>query len=401
MATSRLRMNLLDAALVVYVREGAASIPEGLTGWARTNGYSRATVYRHLGRIRAEGAWVQLPRRPKTSPAATPAGVRRRVIAVRRQLARAAGGDVGADVIRARLETVAEEQDWAAKGWVVPARSTIHKILLAAGLVTPAPAKRPRKSYRRFCYARPRDCYQIDATDVSAIVGFPAVIMEILDDHSRSLVACRAGTIEDGALARAAFQQAVTEYGAPAILLADNGLAFSDRFATSGGGTGFTRLVRAAHTRIIHSSPYHPQTCGKVERHHQTFKKWLRQQPRPADLAALQALCDTYRRWYNTQRWHSAWRCTPKAQWDKAPELGSPSTLPAQTDAQVRTVKVTAAGLIWVRRRSITISTKRKGDSLTIISYGDHVTVYDTGGTVLGHVALDTTKRHQGKLKAA
>lgn len=394
-------MNLLDATLVVYVREGEAAIPEGLTAWTRTNGYSRATVYRHLERIRAEGSWVEKSRRPKSSPAATPAGIRKQVIAERKKLARAAGSDVGAHVIQARLEAIAEQRDWAGKGWVVPARSTIHKILVAAGLVIPAPGKRPKSSYRRFCYARPRDCYQIDATDVADIVGFPAVITEILDDHSRSLVASQAGTVEDGALARAAFQQAVTEFGAPAILLADNGLAFSDRFATSGGGTKFTRLVAASKTRIIHSSPYHPQTCGKVERHHQTFKKWLRAQPRPADLPALQTLCDQYRHWYNTKRWHSVWRCTPKAQWNKAPELGSPSALPAQTDAQVRTVKVTAAGIIWVRRRSITIGNHRKGDHLTIISHGEHVTVYDTGGITLGHLTLDTTKRHQGMLKAA
>lgn len=55
-----------------------------------------------------------------------------------------------------------------------------------------------------------------------------------------------------------------------------------------------------------HSTPYHPQTCGKVERFHQTLKRFLAKQTPARSLAELQFQLDTFREYSNKRRPHRA-----------------------------------------------------------------------------------------------
>jgi hypothetical protein len=218
-------------------------------------------------------------------------------VQLRQELEEQPGHDCGADNVRYLLQQIAVLDDWGARGWRVPSRATIHKIMKRHGLVRPEPRKRPKSSYRRFAYARPRDCYQIDATEVELAGGAKVVVFEVLDDCTRVLVATLAWEVENAAGAIAAITAAFDRFGVPALVLADNGSAFTCR-TRSVGISRFTRVVTAAGARLIHSSPYHPQTCGKVERHHRTFKAWLHAQPvPPATLAELQTVCDRYQAW--------------------------------------------------------------------------------------------------------
>ena len=81
-------------------------------------------------------------------------------------------------------------------GWAVPARSTINRVLGRHDMLDRNPKKRPRSSWRRFAYARPRDCYQQDGTEWVLADGTKAVIFDVLDDCTRTLVACRAHPAE-------------------------------------------------------------------------------------------------------------------------------------------------------------------------------------------------------------
>ena len=73
------------------------------------------------------------------------------------------------------------------------------------------------------------DCYQIDATEVKLADGRTVVVFDVLDDCTRTLVACHAAAAETAQAAITAIRQAFTAYGVPAIVLSDNGTAFTSR----------------------------------------------------------------------------------------------------------------------------------------------------------------------------
>ncbi|WAM16731.1 DDE-type integrase/transposase/recombinase [Rhodococcus sp. JS3073] len=392
-------MDLLHALLVLAHATGADMFDGNFARWCADHGISRATAYRHKKRIEEEGRWTTRSRRPTSCPHATPLPVEIEIVRLRLNLPH---HERGADTIAYHLQAVADKHHWAAEGWTIPSRATINTILSRYDLVIPEPKKRPESSYRRFCYRNPRDCYQIDATQVRLATGEKVVVFEVLDDCTRTLVATRVADAETAAGAIAAITAAFTGFGIPALVLADNGSAFTSR-RTKGGISGFTRVVEQAGARLIHSTPYHPQTCGKVERHHRTFKQWLAARPTTAATTAeLQQLCETYQRFYNTERPHSAVKMPPLQAWRNAAIHGGPQHLPIQHDATVHALVVSSTGTVCVDSRArLSVGRKMAGQTVTLLRDDDHVTAYTTDGDVIGHLHLDHTKRYQGKLRPA
>ena len=402
MARSDARVRLLDASLVAAVVHGADPFDGNVKRWCETNQVSRSTAYRHKKRVEELGRWQPLSTRPRTrADHATPEQVEAEVVRLRQELAQEPGQECGAENVRYYLVQLAELDGWTSKGWKVPSRATVHKIMVRHGLVTREPKKKPKSSYRRFAYARPRDCYQIDATEVALNRGQKVVVFEVLDDCTRLLTATLAWPAETADGAVAAITRAFDAYGAPALVLSDNGVAFTSRLHR-GGTSRFTRAVAAAGTRLIHSSPYHPQTCGKVERHHRTFKAWLAEQTAPATLDDLQTLCDRYQHWYNTRRRHSAWNQPPQQTWDQAPALGGPAELPVQHDAEVKILTVGPSGKVHLHGyASCSVGRRRTGQRVTVVFDADRATLYGPDGPPIGHVIIDTTRSHQTFMPAA
>jgi putative transposase len=375
MGTRRQIMNALDATLAAGVHI------TNVQAWCRDNGVNPRTFYRHQARVQTEGQWQPRSRRPRESPGATCPDLDAWICKLRADL----GSDNGADHIHDALTDLATR---IGPAWQVPSRSTINRVLARHDLLHRNPAKRPRSSWRRFAYAQPRDCYQIDATEIRLTDDRTVVVFDVLDDCTRMLVACHAAPSETAAAAITAIRTALDGHGAPAIVLSDNGAAFTSRHRNPNSGPSqFAHALHQAGTRLIHSSPYHPQTCGKVERHHQTLKKWLTAQPRkPRTLPGLQRLLEDYRVYYNQRRRHSALpgRATPHQAWTSAPHHGGPQTLPIQTDATVHRTRVASNGTISVGTTPIGVGRARHGLTLTAIRDNTHITVYDTDGNPLG-----------------
>lgn len=388
-------MKLLDATLQVGVPI------ENVAAWCRLNGVEPRTFYRHRARVAAEGAWSERSRRPLRSPAATPAWLVARIVALRGELA----PDSGADNIHAALLEQAQRPDWPA-GAPVPARSTINRVLGRADLLERNPRKRPKSSWRRFAYARPRDCFQIDGTEHTLADGTVVVAIDIIDDCSRAWVACHVAPRETAAAAITALASAITEFGAPGLVLADNGAAFSGgaRHKNLTRPGRFAAAVTATGARLIHSSPYHPQTLGKCERLHQTADKLLAHffDGPAAGITQLQARLNFVRAHYNTRRRHSAVATTPQKAWDRAPAHGGPEQLPLQTDATVHRLTVVSHGTVALGDNAlIRVGTAYAGTQVTALVNGNQVTIYATTGDPIGQLTLDPTRRYQGKLTAA
>jgi len=283
-----------------------------VTAAAAEHGISRGHLHRLLRRYRDGGLDELEPRsrRPHTSPQRTPDEVRARIVALRMTLT-ARGLDAGPVTIAWHL---------GREGQPVPSVSTIRRILHAAGLVTPEPRKRPRSSWIRFEAAAPNELWQSDVTHWRLADGTEVEICSWLDDHSRYLLACTVFRRVGGDDVVATFTAAGDAHGWPAATLTDNGSVYTSRF--TGGRNGFEYLLAYLGIRQKNGAPGHPQTQGKIERFHQTLKRWLGRQPAATDLAGLQAQLDAFRLAYNEQRPHraigratpgEAYRATPRA----------------------------------------------------------------------------------------
>jgi len=356
-------------------------------------GVSRSWVYELVARYRAEGgaAFEPRSRRPRRSPTATDPTVVTLICALREQLI-VQGLDAGADTIAWHLE-----HDHGVRRH--PA--TIHRILVRAGLVIAAPKKRPKASYRRFEADLANECWQSDFTHFQLADSTGVEILAWIDDCSRYLLRLTAHTRVSGRIVLDEFRTAMRDHGIPASTLTDNGMVYTTRFSGGRGGrNGFEAELHRLGIQQKNSRANHPTTCGKVERFHQTLKRWLDEQPAPETLIELQVLLDKFATLYNTERPHRALpnRATPAAVYTTRPKA-TPGER-NDTHHRVRHDIIDAGGTVTLRLNGrlhhIGIGRTHARTQVVLLIDANHVrVVHATTGELLRDLTIDTSRDYQ------
>jgi transposase InsO family protein len=349
-----------------------------VTDAAAEYGFSRRHLHRLLARYREGGLEAIEPRSraPLTSPQKSSDRVRDRVLELRRTLT-ADGLDAGPATIAWHLNE---------EGLHAPSISTIRRILHAAGLITPEPRKRPRSSYIRFQAVQPNETWQSDFTHWRLADGSDVEILNWLDDHARLLLSCTVHRPVTGRDVVDTFLLCVDIFGPPASTLTDNGRVYTARHG--GGRNAFEYTLAVLNIHQKNGAPNHPQTQGKIERFHQTLKRWLARQAPAATTAELQHQLDTFRAHYNERRPHHALAgLTPAAAYaatDKALPAGSTD----RVHYRIRHDHVGADGKISFRRAGrmhhLGVGAKHRGKPIILIADNTTVTVVHlTTGEIL------------------
>jgi transposase InsO family protein len=358
---------------------------------AAAHGVSKSYVAKLVGRFRGGGydAIVPRSRAPRHVPHRTPEELEDEIVALRKELSEL-GVDAGAQTIHYHLGLRHER---------VASVSTIWRVLRRRGFVVPQPHKRPRSSWNRFEAMLPNECWQSDVTHWRLAEGTSVEIVNFIDDHSRLAVGSAALTRATAPAVLEVFRAACATWGLPAALLTDNGCIYTTWHR--GGPNVMQTELLAMGIDYRHSRPYHPQTCGKVERFHQTLKAFLAKQDPASSIEELQAQIDRFCAYYNEVRPHRAVGRRPPRVAFEARDKARPSGPRIRVGAgvRVRRDRIDKVGRVTLRYGTklhhIGVGHAHKGKRVILLVKDLDVRVVALDGELLRHLTLDPSRDYQ------
>lgn len=359
---------------------------------ARALGVSKSWVAVVVGRYRSGGPEAIGPRSraPVSTPHRCPSAIEDRIVQLRKELSEA-GFDAGAHTIHHHLSLELDE---------APSISTIHRVLRRRGFVIPQPHKRPRSSWIRFEAQLPNECWQSDVTHWRLADDTEVEILNFLDDHSRLVISSAVFEVTTAPKVVKVFRQACKTWGLPASVLTDNGCVYTAWHR--GGATAMEVELLSEGIEFKHSRPGHPQTCGKVERFHQTLKRFLKRQAPAATIGELQGQVDRFVAYYNDVRPHRACRRrTPRAAYE-ARDKARPSApkIERVKGVRVRQDRIDKAGKLTLRHAGrlhhIGVGRDHRRRRVIMLIAGMNIRIITRDGELLRELTLDPDMAYQG-----
>lgn len=182
----------------------------------------------------------------------------------------------------------------------IPSLSTFNRVLSRYDKNDREDKKQP--AFIRFEREKPNELWQMDFKGHFKTIEGKCYPLTVLDDHSRFALCLKACQAENERSVRLALEKTFREFGLPEAMTMDNGSPWkgSPPFRLSKLTVWLMRLG----IKVSHSRPYHPQTQGKDERFHRSFKEEVLKYYQFKDLKDAQKQFDEWREIYNYIRPH-------------------------------------------------------------------------------------------------
>ncbi len=176
--------------------------------------------------------------------------------------------------------------------------TTVYRILKKNNLLMPW---NPKASSKGTGFKQPQGAHKHWHTDISYINidGTFYYLSTILDGYSRYIVHWEIRKQMTEQDVETIIQRAREKFpDATPRIISDNGPQYISK--------DFKSFIKTCGMTHVRTSPYYPQSNGKVERWHKTIKSECIRTGTPLSLEDTQRIVTTYVEQYNTKRLHSA-----------------------------------------------------------------------------------------------
>ena len=184
------------------------------------------------------------------------------------------------------------------KNIVAVSASSVYRVLTQAGLLNERNTKTSKKGTGFIQPTRPHEHWHNDISYINIACTFYYLI-SILDGYSRYIVhwELRESMTENDI--EIVIQRALEKFpGANPRIISDNGPQYISK--------DFKLYVRQMEMTHVKTSPYYPQSNGKLERYHRTIKTESVRRSNLSDINVAREILDDYVKFYNSERLHSA-----------------------------------------------------------------------------------------------